>query len=60
MILAGCILAPDLSEFDALHSHKFFPCSQSTHPAANPSMQRGYFCRMCGLSQVCGFVTMNH
>src|ERR1019366_7007823 len=24
VILAGCILAPDLSEFDALHCHKFF------------------------------------
>ena len=25
VILAGYILAPDLSEFDALHSHKFYP-----------------------------------
>jgi hypothetical protein len=24
VILAGYILAPDLSEFDALHGHKFF------------------------------------
>ena len=24
VILAGCVLAPDLSEFDALHCHKFF------------------------------------
>ena len=25
VILAGCVLAPDLSEFDALHGHNFFP-----------------------------------
>jgi hypothetical protein len=25
VILAGYILAPDLSEFDALHGHEFFP-----------------------------------
>jgi hypothetical protein len=24
VILAGCILAPDLTEFDAFHCHKFF------------------------------------
>jgi hypothetical protein len=24
VVLAGCVLAPDLSEFDALHGHKFF------------------------------------
>jgi hypothetical protein len=23
VVLAGCVLAPDLSEFDALHGHKF-------------------------------------
>src|SRR5713101_2796876 len=38
MILAGCILAPDLSEFDALHGHEFSFSSQSTYPAANPSI----------------------
>ena len=38
VILAGCVLAPDLSEFDALHCHKFSFSSQSTHPAANPSI----------------------
>ena len=25
MILAGCILAPDLSELNAFYGHKFFP-----------------------------------
>jgi hypothetical protein len=43
VILAGCVLAPDLPEFDALHGHWFCPwfselSSQSTHAATNPSI----------------------
>jgi hypothetical protein len=38
MILASCVMAPDLSEFDALNGHKISFSSQSTHPAAKPSI----------------------
>jgi hypothetical protein len=38
VIMAGCILAPDLSEFDALHGHTYSLTSQITHSTAKPSI----------------------
>ena len=38
VILAGCILAPDLSEFNRLYGHSFSLGSQTTHRVANPSI----------------------
>jgi hypothetical protein len=45
VILAGCILAPDLTEFDALHCHKFFPLILRvlTRPPSR-QLQLGYLC----------------
>ena len=63
VILAGCILAPDLSEFDALHGHKFFPSSQTTFSEYSPSRQ-AVNCSGVTFGDVWllqgGFVTMNH
>src|ERR1700730_11154943 len=39
VILAGYILTPDLSAFNAPPGHKFYPLVlKSTHPAATPSI----------------------
>jgi hypothetical protein len=41
VILAGCVLAPDLSEFDALHGHKFFRHFSEYSPGRQPVNRSG-------------------
>ena len=41
MILAGYILTPDLSEFNALHGHEFYPLFSEYSPRRQPVNRSG-------------------